>query len=427
VRAYTEICNSNPDRWSWSRDIAIIRLTGKFSEADVPRVMPVYTSGDLPDRVAMYSTLGAPWQVTGYGFPFEDRVTGTLQSFQPITFDGTSSCGILGLAKCPAGRIEFLLGDGSILKDVIGTGTQPGDSGGAFTFVEPTSGRVFQAGVISGEFGFPPFYQNRRIMSPTFDFYQGNGTWINGFQVDADKDGIPDVRDNCSPAKIKACAYDITRCYNPDQQDVDGDGIGDACDNCPPARCGDRPLDCRNPSQDDSDIDGIGDACDICPAVANRAENIAFKGESDPDGDGVGRSCDNCPTTVNRFRACLGDSDCAVKKADGTVVRSNIKCISEGVSYGRCEHNGATCLTVSDCGAISLCVKDRAYGKCAEQTDDADEDGFGAACDSCSELNNPDVQANGNVVAEKRESRPTVGDLCDPVPILRDPLVSCMV
>jgi hypothetical protein len=112
VRAYNEICNDpNPKSWSFSRDVAIIRLTGKFSEVDVPRVMPVYTSGDLPDRVAMYSTGGAPWQVTGYGFPFNDRVTGTLQSFQPITFDGTSSCGFLGWATCPAGRIEFLLGD----------------------------------------------------------------------------------------------------------------------------------------------------------------------------------------------------------------------------------------------------------------------------------------------------------------------------
>jgi len=43
---------------------------------------------------------------------------------------------------------------------------------------------------------------------------------------DADKDGIPDSRDNCP-------AVD-----NPDQADTDGDGVGDACDRCPSTPAG---------------------------------------------------------------------------------------------------------------------------------------------------------------------------------------------
>jgi hypothetical protein len=61
---------------------------------------------------------------------------------------------------------------------------------------------------------------------------------------DHDRDGIPDVSDNCPVIG------------NPDQSDVDGDGLGDACDNCPSD---------TNPGQNDTDGDGVGDACDLCP------------------------------------------------------------------------------------------------------------------------------------------------------------------
>lgn len=71
--------------------------------------------------------------------------------------------------------------------------------------------------------------------------------------TDTDKDGIPDMQDNCVNIK------------NSKQEDVDGNGRGDVCDdfdydsilnsldNCPNT---------VNGSQKDTDNDGIGDACD---------------------------------------------------------------------------------------------------------------------------------------------------------------------
>ncbi|MBZ5640802.1 MAG: thrombospondin type 3 repeat-containing protein [Acidobacteriia bacterium] len=95
--------------------------------------------------------------------------------------------------------------------------------------------------------------------------------------ADVDRDGIPDVLDNCPKAA------------NADQLDADGDGHGDACDNCPAV---------FNPDQSDNDGDGIGDVCDPdtdndgvpndldnCPAVYN-------PDQSDADGNGVGDACE---------------------------------------------------------------------------------------------------------------------------------------
>ncbi len=59
--------------------------------------------------------------------------------------------------------------------------------------------------------------------------------------TDKDKDGIPDVDDNC-PEK-----------YNPTQEDMDEDRIGDVCDNCPET---------FNPDQKDSNGNGTGNVCD---------------------------------------------------------------------------------------------------------------------------------------------------------------------
>jgi hypothetical protein len=130
--------------------------------------------------------------------------------------------------------------------------------------------------------------------------------------ADTDKDGIPDITDNCPQVA------------NPGQADTDpplsvcglegdgpgvtpqpcitgapGDGVGDACDTCPAL---------VNPGQEDSDAttscsvlpesmgggmkcttdsDGFGDACDNCPHVKNPDQR-------DTDGDGVGDDCDNC-------------------------------------------------------------------------------------------------------------------------------------
>lgn len=77
--------------------------------------------------------------------------------------------------------------------------------------------------------------------------------------VDTDRDGIPDVRDNCP------------KVANPDQKDSDGDGVGDACDNCPFT---------ANPDQKDSDGNGVGDACQAPPVKrcdANRDGSIDIR------------------------------------------------------------------------------------------------------------------------------------------------------
>ena len=112
---------------------------------------------------------------------------------------------------------------------------------------------------------------------------------------DKDKDGVPDVRDNCPLLS------------NPDQVDADQDKVGDACDPCvdadkdgfgenvkaPQLAC--KPDNCPdswNPDQGDGDGDGRGNACDNCPRIAN-------PNQEDKDGDRVGDLCDNCVEKVN--------------------------------------------------------------------------------------------------------------------------------
>jgi hypothetical protein len=70
---------------------------------------------------------------------------------------------------------------------------------------------------------------------------------------DLDRDGVPDVTDNCVSVA------------NADQADVDANGRGDACD--------------------DFDRDGVRNAADNCPDIPNRAQ-------ADTDGDGIGDVCD---------------------------------------------------------------------------------------------------------------------------------------
>lgn len=72
-------------------------------------------------------------------------------------------------------------------------------------------------------------------------------------QADGDRDGVPDVRDNCVSVA------------NSDQVDIDNNGRGDACDDWdkdgvmnPIDNCQNIP----NANQADEDSDGIGDACD---------------------------------------------------------------------------------------------------------------------------------------------------------------------
>ena len=71
--------------------------------------------------------------------------------------------------------------------------------------------------------------------------------------ADTDKDGVPDLSDNCVSVP------------NPDQKDTDHSGKGDACK--------------------DYDRDGILNAYDNCPNIPNASQ-------IDTDGDGIGDACD---------------------------------------------------------------------------------------------------------------------------------------
>ena len=81
--------------------------------------------------------------------------------------------------------------------------------------------------------------------------------------IDEDKDGIPDMSDNCPTD------------FNPGQEDTDQDGVGDECDGC--------LFDPDN----DGDVDGICGDIDNCPEDFN-------SDQADVDGDSIGDVCDPC-------------------------------------------------------------------------------------------------------------------------------------
>ena len=101
--------------------------------------------------------------------------------------------------------------------------------------------------------------------------------------VDNDKDGLPDINDNC-PNRA-----------NPEQYDYDSDGVGDDCDSC---------MLTPNPDQKDSDGDLIGNTCDLCPLskepdIQGNMDDMDAPGAEDSDNDRIGNRCDNCPTIAN--------------------------------------------------------------------------------------------------------------------------------
>ena len=175
--------------------------------------------------------------------------------------------------------------------------------------------------------GWPGYTYGGQValdVAPTASFCLDRATVTIYWDVDTDRDRVPDAADNC-PIDANATQADADgdgigdacdNCPNtPDstQADTDGDGVGNVCDNCPSASNagqvdvdgdgdGDACDNCDttpNANQADVDADGRGDVCDNCPTLANA-------NQSDGDGDGDGDVCDNCPTTPNSNQ---GDSD----------------------------------------------------------------------------------------------------------------------
>ena len=99
---------------------------------------------------------------------------------------------------------------------------------------------------------------------------------------DADKDGVPDQKDECPDVpglkEFNGCP------------DTDGDGIPDNKDRCPEEAGTEALQGCP-----DADGDGIADADDACP---NKAGTAAMNGCPDTDADGVADNEDRCPDTA---------------------------------------------------------------------------------------------------------------------------------
>ncbi len=122
------------------------------------------------------------------------------------------------------------------------------------------------------------------------------------FTIDTDRDGSPDVRDNCLNVS------------NADQRDTDRDGIGDTCDNC---------AGMSNRDQADFNVNGMGDACedtdsdnifdaiDNCPTVAN----IDQRDSSRPP-NGIGDACDNVDCPEPEFTINFDIQRCTYYRAD---------------------------------------------------------------------------------------------------------------
>lgn len=123
-------------------------------------------------------------------------------------------------------------------------------------------------------------------------------TWWFGAN-DADRDGVPDKRDQCPREKEDRDGFaDLDGCPDPDN---DGDGVIDAMDACPTlAEDRDGWRDSDGCPDLDNDGDGVPDARDKCPDAAEDINGIVDGDgcpDQDTDLDGVPDLRDKCPQT----------------------------------------------------------------------------------------------------------------------------------
>lgn len=363
-------------------DLAVATLTGAVSTVDVP-IIPRVFFGAMQAAVDSDSVFGPAFLVGygGFGEPsYDSDDFDNYGSYAGTTsWDGNRRTGEpiqaveLVIDEC-GGLIEGKCNDDFEWQNIRGhlTNLEPGDSGGPL-FIRDAQGWLVAGVAAEIMYDQPPWGATQwdtDVWAATGNVGGPSNTNFIVGQMggDADGDGVPENVDNC-PAT--ACSSPDL-CANPDQLDTDDDGVGEVCDNCPAS---------HNPSQSNGDGDRYGDQCDNCPGVSTPSL-------SDMDADGIGDACDACDLP-NPYATCSRDSEC-----DGASV----------------------CIMDTRPGELAL-------GRC-DAASDEDSDGIPDACDTCQGFPNTS-SINSNAIAEERERAAgnslavTMGDQCDPVPIVR--------
>ena len=229
-----------------------------------------------------------------------------------------------------------------------------------------------------------------------------------GYAADIDCDTVEDASDNC-PQK-----------FNPTQSDIDGDLLGDRCDPDKDGDLIDNDADnCAkdpNATQDDADVDGVGDACDLC---------------SDGAGTGVvnKRGC-----TIDQLCSCDGpEPDQAWRSHDKYLrcVKKKARHFARRELITRDERRAIVdAARANTCGAPNPQPGDNDGDGVGDLSDNCpsdvnpsqintDDDGFGNACDTDKDddaVLNPDdncpVVPNGAGQSDDADGD-TVGDACD--------------
>ena len=131
----------------------------------------------------------------------------------------------------------------------------------------------------------------------------GTGIPIDPMTVDTDKDGIPDVEDECP---LTVGVYEVRGC--PDQ---DSDGVPDKDDGCPKVAGLYQFRGCP-----DRDGDGLQDRFDQCPNIAGSISNDGCP-IKDSDGDGFEDDKDRCPFHIGTINGCPDrDGDSVIDQDD---------------------------------------------------------------------------------------------------------------